>query len=140
MLAADQALLRALRWLVSKPASLLLLGPCQTPPGCCGRGSALSLGVITSGFACPARQGHTLPRSPHLGRGHKLLPPPASGKIRRGSEGLMKTDWQPLGRLILKRLSAIGVQRVVLICLPTAKFLWKPCQQPSVNHLHQRKC
>lgn len=33
----------------------------------------------------------------------------------------MKTDWLPLGRLILKRLSATVVQRAVLICLPTAK-------------------
>lgn len=35
----------------------------------------------------------------------------------------METDWQPLGRLILKHLSAIAVQRVVVICLPAAKIL-----------------
>lgn len=33
----------------------------------------------------------------------------------------MKADWQSLGRLALKCLSATAVQRVVLICLPTTE-------------------
>lgn len=33
----------------------------------------------------------------------------------------MKTDWQRLGMLVLRRLSATAAQRAALICLPTAK-------------------
>lgn len=61
-----------------------------------------------------------------LGRHCKLHPTVASpavavGRIGRGSKGLMKTDWQRLGMLVLRRLSATAAQRAALICLPTAK-------------------
>lgn len=121
LLAADQALLRALCWLVPKPSFSPSPGSLSNCPRVLWLRICSFPGAHYLWVCCPARQGHTPPRGPRLCRGSKLLPPPASGRIRKGSEGLMKTDWLPLGRLILKRLSTTAVQRIVLICLPTAK-------------------
>lgn len=134
LLAADQAPLkaRALCWAMSRfagwypnPASLpwVLVKP---PQGHTATALPFPWGSLPQICSLPARQGcsptevGTHPWGPPacalcLGRRCKLHPVLATGSIRKGSKGLMKTDWQPPGRLILKRLSAMAVWRAALI-------------------------
>lgn len=141
LLAAAQAPLksRALCWALSRfagwcpnPASLLPLGPLSNlpralQPWLCPfpwgghypwiysplpvRAIPLLRWAPICGVPCPCWKLHPAAASPAV----------AAGRIGRSSKGLMKTDWQRLGMLVLRRLSATAAQRAALICLPTAK-------------------